>query len=82
MAHDMVHSTPRAPAATESAVQYMHLANIGIALAMYLSKLGYSARAHIDGNYQVLATAVAFSLRVSTHAWNASGSTTSTTIGM
>jgi len=59
MAHAMVHSTPRAPAATESAVQYMHLANIGIALAMYLSKLGYSARAHIDGNYQVLATAVA-----------------------
>lgn len=59
MAHEMVHSTPRAPAATESAVQYMHLANIGIALAMYLSKLGYSARAHVDGNYQVLATAVA-----------------------
>jgi ferredoxin len=59
MDHEMVHSTPRAPAATESAVQYMHLANVGIALAMYLSKLGYSARAHIDGNYQVLATAVA-----------------------
>ncbi len=59
MDHEMVHSTPQAPAATESAVQYMHLANIGIALAMYLSKLGYSARAHIDGNYQVLATAVA-----------------------
>jgi ferredoxin len=59
MAHEMVHSTPRAPAATESAVQYMHLANIGIALAMYLTKLGYSARAHVDGNYQVLATAVA-----------------------
>ncbi len=59
MDHEMVHSTPRAPAATESAVQYMHLANIGIALAMYLRKLGYSARAHIDGNYQLLATAVA-----------------------
>lgn len=59
MAHEMVHSTPRAPAATESAVQYMNLANIGIALAMYLSKLGYRARAHIDGNYQVLAAAVA-----------------------
>ena len=59
MDHEMVHSTPRAPAATESAVQYMHLANIGIALAMYLTKLGCSARAHIDGNYQVLATAVA-----------------------
>ena len=59
MAHEMVHSTPRAPAATESAVQYMHLANIGIALAMYLTKLGHSARAHVDGNYQVLATAVA-----------------------
>jgi ferredoxin len=59
MAHEMVHGTPRAPAATESAVQYMNLANVGIALAMYLSKLGYSARAHIDGNYQVLAAAVA-----------------------
>lgn len=59
MDHEMVHSTPRAPAATESAVQYMNLANIGIALAMYLNKLGYSARAHIDGNYQVLATAAA-----------------------
>jgi len=59
MAHEMLHSTPRTPAATESAAQYMHLANIGIALAMYLSRLGYSARAHIDGNYQVLASAVA-----------------------
>jgi ferredoxin len=59
MDHEMVHSTPQAPAATESAVQYMHLANVGIALAMYLSKLGYSARAHIDGNYQLLATAAA-----------------------
>jgi len=59
MSHQMVHSAPDVPAATESSVQYMRLANIGIILATYLSRLGYQARAHIDGNYHTLVTALA-----------------------
>ena len=59
MSHQLVHSAPQVPAVTESAVQYMHLANIGIILATYLSRLGFQARAHVDGNYHTLVTALA-----------------------
>jgi ferredoxin len=59
MNHRMVHSAPLPPTAVETAMEYMRIANISICLATYIKNLGYSARAHLDGNYQVLATAVA-----------------------
>jgi ferredoxin len=55
----MVHTAPLLPPATESAVEYMRAANIAICLANYIKNLGYPARAHIDGNYHVLTTAIA-----------------------
>lgn len=59
MNHRMVHSAPTLPTAVETAMEYMRIANISISLATYIKNLGYHARAHLDGNYQVLATAVA-----------------------
>jgi reductive dehalogenase len=59
MDHSMVHSAPLPPASAETAIEYMRIANIAICIATYLKNIGYNARAHIDGNYHVLATAVA-----------------------
>jgi reductive dehalogenase len=55
----MVHAAPLTPPATESAIEYMRSADIAMCIATYIKNLGYQARAHIDGNYHVLATAVA-----------------------
>jgi ferredoxin len=59
MDYHMVHNAPLPPASTETAIEYMRIANIAICIAAYIKNIGYKARAHIDGNYQVLATAVA-----------------------
>lgn len=59
MDHRMVHNAPLPPTCTETAIEYLRAANIGICIATYLKNIGYNARAHIDGNYHVLATAVA-----------------------
>jgi len=59
MDHRMVHAAPLPPSSTETAIEYMRIANIAICLATYIKNLGYAARAHLDGNYQVLATAIA-----------------------
>ena len=59
MNHRMVHSAPTLPTAVETAMEYMRIADISISLATYIKNLGHHARAHLDGNYQVLATAVA-----------------------
>jgi reductive dehalogenase len=58
MDHRMVQSAPLPPAATETAIEYMRIANIAICIARYIKHIGYRARAHIDGNYRVLATAL------------------------
>ncbi|MBW2031626.1 MAG: reductive dehalogenase [Deltaproteobacteria bacterium] len=59
MGYPMVHTAPLLPTATESSLQYMRVACAGICLANYIKYLGYRARAHIDGNYHVLTTAIA-----------------------
>ena len=59
MSFRMVRSAPLPPTAVETSVEYMKAANIAICLATYIKNLGYNARAHLDGNYKVLTTAVA-----------------------
>jgi reductive dehalogenase len=59
MNHRMVLNAPLLPTGVETATEYMRIANISICLATYIKNLGYDARAHLDGNYQVMATAVA-----------------------
>jgi reductive dehalogenase len=55
----MVATAPQAPTVMESARQYVEAARVAIQLANFIRRLGYPARAHIDGNYRVIAPLVA-----------------------
>jgi reductive dehalogenase len=59
MDHAMLNSAPRMPTVIESARQYAASAQIAVILAAAIRALGYLARAHIDGNYRVIAPLVA-----------------------
>ena len=59
MDYEMVATGPKAPAIMESARQYVEAARVAVQLANLLREMGYSARAHIDGNYRVIAPLVA-----------------------
>lgn len=59
MDHHRVSHAPGAPVVEESARQYVEGAKIAIILASWIRRLGYSARAHTDGNYRVIAPLVA-----------------------
>jgi ferredoxin len=50
---------PAAPVVAEAARQYVESARIAVQLAALIRSLGYPARAHIDGNYRVIAPLVA-----------------------
>jgi reductive dehalogenase len=59
MDKEFMDTAPHAPTVIESAHQYMRAAVIATEVAMMLRKLGYHARAHIDGNYRVVCPLVA-----------------------
>ncbi|HSR32005.1 MAG TPA: reductive dehalogenase domain-containing protein [Anaerolineae bacterium] len=59
MDHAMVSTAPAAPTLLESSRQYANAAQIAIQLANFIRSQGYPARAHIDGNYRVVAPLVA-----------------------
>ncbi len=59
MDHGRISHAPAAPAVEESARQYVEGAKIALILAAMIRRLGYPARAHIDGNYRVIAPLVA-----------------------
>jgi reductive dehalogenase len=59
MAHALVGAAPEAPAVLETAKEYAVAAQIACQLAAFIRALGYPARAHIDGNYRVIAPLVA-----------------------
>jgi len=59
MDHRMVGAAPHAPTVMESARQYVEAARVAVQLAGAIRALGYPARAHIDGNYRVIAPLVA-----------------------
>jgi ferredoxin len=59
MDHSTMRQAPAAPVVAESARQYVESGRIGIQLAALIRSLGYPARAHIDGNYRVIAPLVA-----------------------
>ena len=59
MDHAIMRTAPAAPVVAESARQYVESAKIAIQLATLIRSLGYPARAHIDGNYRVIAPLVA-----------------------
>jgi ferredoxin len=55
----MVRAAPNAPAVMESSRQYVEAARIAVQLAAAIRKMGCPARAHIDGNYRLVAPLVA-----------------------
>jgi reductive dehalogenase len=59
MDHAMVGTAPASPTCLETARQYANAAQIAIQLGNFLRSQGYEARAHIDGNYRVVAPLVA-----------------------
>jgi ferredoxin len=59
MDFDMVGTAPGPQILMESGRQYVEASRVAVQLAAAIRKLGYPARAHIDGNYQVIAPLVA-----------------------
>ncbi len=59
MDHAMMGPAPEAPVVMESARQYVEAARVALQLGYLIRSLGYPARAHIDGNYRVIAPLVA-----------------------
>lgn len=55
----MLDRAPLAPTVMESAQQYVTAGVIAVQLADFIRRLGYNARAHIDGNYRVVCPLVA-----------------------
>ncbi len=59
MAHEMLQTAPAATVVMESGQQYLESGRIALQVARFIRNLGYEARAHIDGNYQVVCPLVA-----------------------
>ena len=59
MDKDMVSAAPQGSIVMESGQQYLESGKIAIQLGKFIRKLGYEARAHVDGNYEVVCPLVA-----------------------
>jgi ferredoxin len=59
MDKDFLATGPAAPTVMESAQQYLNSGTIALQMTYFIANLGYSARAHIDGNYEVVCPLVA-----------------------
>ena len=59
MSREMLSTAPAAPVVMESGQQYLNAGIIALQVATFIRNLGYEARAHIDGNYEVVCPLVA-----------------------
>lgn len=59
MTHEMVSAAPQSSIVMESGQQYLDSGRVAVQIAHFLRSLGFSARAHIDGNYEVICPLVA-----------------------
>jgi reductive dehalogenase len=59
MDHALIRAAPELPTLVESTHKYLTSANVAVAVARYLQRLGYEARAHVDANYRVMAVPIA-----------------------
>jgi len=59
MDKEMVDRAPRSPTAMESAFQYLRAGAMAIQVADLIRRLGFRARAHVDGHYRVICPLVA-----------------------
>ncbi len=59
MEKEMVDAAPKSVVVMESGQQYLEAGRIAIQLTKFIGNIGYEARAHIDGNYEVVCPLVA-----------------------
>lgn len=59
MDNEMMQTSPQGPVVMESTQQYLNIGTIALQIAYFIRKLGYSTRAHIDGNYELVCPLVA-----------------------
>ncbi|MEA3444149.1 MAG: reductive dehalogenase domain-containing protein, partial [Bacteroidota bacterium] len=59
MDKEMIDCAPNGPAIMESSQAYLNSGIMAVNLANYIRSLGYPARAHIDGNYEIICPLVA-----------------------
>lgn len=59
MNHDMMKPAPAGTTVMESSEQYLQSGILASKLTSYIKSLGYNARAHIDGQYEVICPLVA-----------------------
>ncbi|PLX19442.1 MAG: hypothetical protein C0597_05175 [Marinilabiliales bacterium] len=59
MDNEMIQTAPKGPVVMESTQQYLNSGTIALQVAYFIRSLGYEARAHIDGNYEVICPLVA-----------------------
>lgn len=59
MDHEMIQTAPQGPVVMESTQQYLNSGTVALQVASFIRNLGYNARAHIDGNYEVVCPLVA-----------------------
>ncbi|MFP4546950.1 MAG: 4Fe-4S dicluster domain-containing protein [Fidelibacterota bacterium] len=59
MDKEMIAHAPKTPVVLESSQQYLNSAILAVSLAKFIANLGYSATAHIDGKYDIIAPLVA-----------------------
>ncbi len=59
MSREMIQTAPAGTVVMESGQQYLESGRIALQVARFIRNLGYEARAHIDGNYEVVCPLVA-----------------------
>jgi len=59
MDHEMIQTAPKGPVVMESTQEYLNSGTIALQVANFIRNLGFPARAHIDGNYEVICPLVA-----------------------
>ncbi|MCB2197387.1 MAG: reductive dehalogenase [Bacteroidetes bacterium] len=59
MDHEIMQTAPKSTVIMESTQQYLNSGTVAVQLASFIRELGYEARAHIDGNYEVICPLVA-----------------------
>ncbi len=59
MRKELLDAAPKGATVMESAQQYLNSGTIAVQVASFIREMGYSARAHIDGSYQVICPVIA-----------------------
>lgn len=70
MKAEPVSRAPRSPEVVEAAARYAQCAFLAVQAAEFLRLMGYSARAHIDGNYRVIAAEAARETGLGSYGWS------------